>query len=143
MCCSCTCAAHAALQQSGTQLNSCTVARDVGVHCQEEKVAKLIGQENSFGSIILKCQPREFVLYIWHCVILKYLVIIYCTYVCMHSMQYVIIIITVMISWYALAQVFHRKFRRFGDYTATFISELLQCSVAILCIKRLIITIYI
>ena len=29
-----------------------------------------------------------------------------------------------MISWYALAQVFHRKFRRFGDYTATFISEI-------------------
>ena len=60
----CTCAARAALQQSGTQLNSCTVARDAGVRCQEERVAKLIGQENSFGSIILKCQPQEFVLYI-------------------------------------------------------------------------------
>ena len=36
---------------------------------------------------------------------------------------------TYMISWYALAQVFHRKFRRFGDYTATFISEWLNTTL--------------
>ena len=38
-------------------------------------------------------------------------------------------IIYVVISWYALAQVFHRKFRRFGDYTATFISEWLNTTL--------------